>query len=120
MSTVKAMRELQRSWSEENLFQIQTREKIEKLEAELAAERVTTASLRARVEEKESETTGLRDEMKKLRIKLYDASKGLEQAEAKIEKLNVCCASLDVCMSEQRKPAASALAVAFLTLCLAE
>lgn len=83
MSTNSALREFTRSWSEENLFQIQSRERILDLETEKAKNEQRIKALEGDVADREDKIKALDQQLHQLRIQVYDLKKYKEKAEGK-------------------------------------
>lgn len=74
MSTVKALMETSRSWSEENLFRVQTKEEIASLKKQVDE----LKKLEKVIEEKDAKIKEQEAEINKYRVKVYDLNKEVE------------------------------------------
>jgi len=76
MSTQKAFREFERSWSQENLFQVQTKEKIARLEKK-AEERDAEITMLNNMIKVQAETIkNLEKDVHNYKVQVYDLSQG--------------------------------------------
>eukprot|EP00055_Hartaetosiga_balthica_P011354 m.51288 g.51288 ORF g.51288 m.51288 type:complete len:164 (-) comp7556_c0_seq1:706-1197(-) len=86
MSTHGAIRQFERSWSEENLFQIQTREKISDLEANLELCKTEREEREAKMKELEKKLENKANLIEKFHIQVYDLQRETKILQKRLDR----------------------------------